>query len=107
MTETSDHLRIIGKDSQGLPQADRRVLQSAADEIDQIHALLAQTQVALIESKQHRTALIELVTQKARKTASPFADAKPAYVVHLGSPAPAKPNTDRQYLNSLFRRTAS
>lgn len=83
MTETSDHLRIIGKDSQGLPQSDRRVLQSAADEMDQIYALLTQTQAALTESKQHRTALIELVTQKVRKGASPFTENKPAYVVNL------------------------
>lgn len=58
-SDSFDELRIIAKDAVSLPQKDRDIIRSAADEIEGLYRLLSQTQAQLIETQRHEIAVGE------------------------------------------------
>lgn len=71
MTDTPEELRIIAKDAQ-LPQSDRQVLNTAADEIEDLQRRLIQTNVMLIESQQRQIATNEQLIAARKEAPKPL-----------------------------------
>jgi len=92
MSDSFDVLRIIAKDAQGLPQKDRDIINSAADEIEQLYRMLSQTQAQLIETQRHEIAVGErlLVAMKREQELlarinAPAGVVKPAVMASMSS----------------------
>ncbi len=63
MSETCEEVRIIAKDARGISPGDRATILRMADELESAQRLLGQTQAWLLESQQHRIALVERVAE--------------------------------------------